>query len=109
MALLHATQFYSGTVGDLLLHTLYTVPAGNRIIVRDVTFQNAGTVASDCQFRVGGVGTIRHTNLAAYGSASDHDEYKLWLVLPPAATIQFQRVTGNGVCVITVSGSIYTI
>jgi len=110
MALLHATQLFTGTIVVLTNPgtTLYTVPAGNRIIVRSVAVRNLwGGGVNRFFFKVNGT-IVWDPNLNAGGTSGDSQEFRPWIVATPGQLLQALVTNANGVGVV-VSGSIYTI
>lgn len=104
MALLHATQFYNGRpTADGAQHTLYTVPSGDRIILRDINLQEAGGGAPYIIFYVNG-----YRILTSFLTAHLHSDNRFWLVVGPGQTISCLVQSGFSVDV-TISGSLYTI
>lgn len=106
MALLHAYNFYTGLITSVLpaVSTAYTVPAGKRIIVRQVEWRNnSGSIAHVAYFRNTGI-LLHSASLAAGGNAA----WSTWLVMMPGDTIQLACSNAVGVNV-SVSGSIYDI
>lgn len=110
MALLHATQLFAGDVTNTVSpgQTVYTVPAGMRIIIRSISLHNRdGVNAQLVTIRVAGT-VILNKNLGVSPAATADFEMRPWIVATPAQLIQVKAGVALGVAVI-VSGSIYTI
>jgi len=106
MALLHVIQFFVGAVtttgspGTLA----YTVPAGDRIVLRDFTFRNLSSSASYSLLVY-----IDSTLIYSYTLAtSESHEWKPWIVMSPGQKLYLRVGNSTGVDVV-VSGSLYTI
>lgn len=103
-------QFFTGNVTTVnpTRTTCYTVPAGDRIILRDVAVRNlSGSVSMSVYIWVNGV-LVRTLICSVGGVAGDSQEWKPWIVATPGQTIQAAVSAAAGVgCVI--SGSLYTI
>jgi hypothetical protein len=110
VALLHVMQFYAANVTTVnpTRTTCYTVPAGDRIVVRSFAVRNlSGTAGMTVYIWINGV--VVHTIfLTTGGTAGDSSEWRPWLVLTPGQTIQMAVSAAAGVGAI-VSGSLYTI
>jgi hypothetical protein len=110
MALLHATQLFAGNVTSVnpTFTTAYTVPAGNRIILRSIAVRNlSGAAGVTWYVKVNGV--VVFTNVLGIGSLSTGSfEWRPWIVATPAQTIQLAVSAAAGIGAL-VSGSIYTI
>jgi hypothetical protein len=110
MALLHATQLFTGNVVTVnpSFTTCYTVPAGDRIILRSVAVRNlSGSVGLSVYVKVAGT-LVWSKALTVGGTAGDNAEWRPWVVATPAQLVQVAVSNAAGVgCVI--SGSIYTI
>jgi hypothetical protein len=110
MALLHATQLASAAVTNTVAPgtLLYTVPAGDRIILRSVAVRNLwGGGGNRVFIYVNGI-VLWDPLLNAGQTAGDSQEWRPWIVATPGQTIRAQVSNANGVNVL-VSGSIYTI
>ena len=106
MALLHAYNFYTGLITALIASptTVYTVPTGKRIIVRNIQIRNnSGSVSYSAYFRNSGI-LLYSTVLAAGGTA----QTTMWLVMMPGDTIQLAVSNATGAN-FSVSGSNYDI
>lgn len=106
MSLLHAYNFYTGLITAVLpaVTNAYTVPAGKRIIVRQVEWRNnSGAVAIVAYFRNSGI-LLHSVSLAAGGNGA----WSTWLVMMPGDVIQLACNNAVGANV-SVSGSIYNI
>jgi hypothetical protein len=108
LAALRSTQLWKGVVSSTTVTTVYTVPAGKRAILKFVTVMNAGAATRDVQLRIGGLGTIAHWNLTAYGTGGDKATGTFWVVLNAGETIQVD-LTVAGTVSMTISGSEHTI
>lgn len=110
MALLHCVQLFTGNITTVnpTKTTCYTVPAGDRIILRSVAVRNlSGAVAMTAYVWVNGV-LVRSLICAVGGSAGDSQEWRPWVVATPGQTIQMAVSAAAGVGAV-VSGSLYTI
>lgn len=109
MALLHAIQMFVGSITTVnpTLTTVYTVPAGFRVILREVTVRNKATVAANALLSVNTT-IVRTFVMGAGSSATDSAEARFWIVLAPGDTVKLTgtQAAGFGTCV---SGSIYSI
>jgi hypothetical protein len=106
MALLHVTQFFVGSVTSVspTYTTLYTVPAGHRIVLRNIQLHNQdGTTARLFYLKVGGT-LVYNPSVSAGGNSA----VSLWIVLGPGQTIQTAGSNAAGFGLV-VSGSDYTI
>jgi hypothetical protein len=108
VALLHATQLYSGIVTGSGVTDLYTVPAGNRIILRSAYVESHAAVSIQASLLLNVISTIHIWNLTAEGTAGDSNEWRPWMVLTPGQIIRGKVATVQP-CVFIISGSIYTI
>lgn len=105
MAALRATQIYRGRVTSTSFVTVYTVPAGMRMILRSIVGHNA--VGTGNQFFARSLTQqFLFILLAANGSAGDSLNWESWVVLNPGDTIQLAVSNATGVDVI-LSGSIH--
>lgn len=87
---------------------MYTVPAGDRIILRSIAARNlSGSAGVTWYVYIGS--TIIFTNvLTTGGSAGGSFEWRPWVVLGPTQTIEMAVSAAAGISCV-VSGSIYTI
>jgi hypothetical protein len=88
--------------------TLYTVPAGDRIILRSVVMQNMASSAQGCLIYLPGGFQVFFHQLGAHNSGTDSFEWRPWIVATPGQTITAKVGNATGVDVL-LSGSIYTI
>jgi hypothetical protein len=108
LAALRSTQLWKGVVTSTTPTTVYTVPTGKRAIIKLVTAMNAGSATRDLQLRIGGLGTVYHWNLTAYGTGGDKATQAFWIVLNAGETIQLD-LTVAGTVSVTISGSEHTV
>lgn len=108
MALLHVMQFYAGTISSTTATNLYTVPAGDRIVLRTVSVQNQSSSAVVFTLALSGGPTIVLISTNPEGTSGDNFQWRPWIVLPAGAVLQGKVLTAHAVGVI-LSGSIYTI
>jgi hypothetical protein len=108
MADLRSTPIFSGVVSSGAVRTLYTVPAGKRLIIKHVTALEVSGSSCDAQLRTAATGTIWVWHLTAYGTGTDKGVGSFWIVLGPGEVVQFNRTTA-GQLTVTVSGSLHTI
>lgn len=80
----HSTLLGHGASLAIGLHTLYTVPAGKRTIVKSITLYNHGAATNRVvlEATLGGTDTvIADPILAAAGAAGDWLQIACWIVL----------------------------
>lgn len=107
MALLHATPLYKGNVSSSGFVTLYTVPAGKRVVLRSVNIYNTTATITAAILGVNS-GILFNRSLAVAGAAGADTYWAGWIVLGPGDVIQ--GATGSSrTCFYAVSGSIYDI
>lgn len=107
MALLHATPLFSGNITATAFTTVYTVPAGMRIIIRSVAVRNAAAAAQVVSLAVDAV-NVWVKNLTTGGTDGSAFEWRPWIVLTEGQTIRV-HVSNSAGAAFTISGSIYTI
>jgi hypothetical protein len=110
MALLHVMQFAAQNVTTVnpTFTTLYTVPAGDRIVIRSVQVRNlSGSVAMTAYLRVNTV-LIDTLVMTAGGTAGGQVEHRPWWVCAPGDVISMAASSAAGFGLI-LSGSLYTI
>ena len=107
MALLHLTPLFQGNVTAGAVRTIYTVPAGDRVNLRNVVMSNRSAAAQTVTLSLNGQYIVAWFGLAAAGGGSSSATWSGWLVLAPGTTITFNVQTGS--CDVLCSGSIYTI
>jgi hypothetical protein len=110
VALLHATQLFAGDVTNTVSpgQTVYTVPAGMRIIIRSISLHNRdGSANQIVTVRVAGTVILNRT-LGLGGTSAADFEMRPWIVAVPTQLIQVKAGLTLGVAVV-ISGSIYTI
>jgi hypothetical protein len=106
VAELHVYQLWVGNVTTTTGtgQTVYTVPAGKRVVIRNVRFRNlSGAGSFSLLLYVNGV-LIFSELLAASASAAED----FWTVLHPGDVLSLRSGTATGIST-AVSGSIYTI
>jgi hypothetical protein len=110
LALLHATQFAALKVITVnpTLTTAYTVPAGDRIILRSVAMRNLLTTGTLTAYVYLAGLLIESHILAAGGAAGSDFEWRPWIVMTPGQLVQLAVSNATGADMI-VSGSLYTI
>lgn len=87
--------------------TLFTVPAGQRMVLRSVTMRNLSTSSGTGWVVFNGSGMFIKP-LTPAGTDGASFEYRPWVVFGPGATLGISA--GSGIAVFMVaSGSIYTI
>lgn len=107
MALLHVTPLYEGDVSSGAFVTLYTVPAGFRVVLRSVNVYNTTATITAAILGIDSGNVFNHS-LAAAGAAGSDYLWLGWIVLGPGQKIQ--GATGGSRTVhYIVSGTIYTI
>lgn len=110
VALLHALNLFLGNVASVYpaTTTVYTVPAGDRIILRSVAVRNlSGSVGVQVYVLVDGI--FVWTGILTPGSTSGgSQEWRPWVVVGPGSVIKMavSATPGAGAAA---SGSIYTI
>lgn len=110
MALLHVLQFYAANVTTVnpTFTTAYTVPAGDRIVLRSIAVRNLnGAAGVTVYVKVAGV-LVKSIVLTTGGTSGDSSEWRPWIVATPGQTIQLAVSGATGVGAV-VSGSLYTI
>jgi hypothetical protein len=71
--------------------TVYTVPAGHRIILKNAQMQNPGASAHSWGIRLSAALVIEQASLASGGSATR----SWWIVLNPGENLQLLQVVGS--------------
>jgi hypothetical protein len=109
MALLHVMQFAKQTVTAVSpsFATLYTVPAGDRIVVRSAVVRNLALTTQQFSLYVDGI-VVKTWNLPSGGGSTGSDEWRPWMVCTPGQVIQARAATASGFNIV-LSGSLYTI
>jgi hypothetical protein len=103
-------QIYHGNITSVnpAVTNVYTVPAGDRIVVRDITVQNlSDTVANSFYVYVAGT-WVWQVVLGTSSSSTGKAEIKPWWVMTPGQVLALAVSHSSGVGVV-VSGSLYTI
>lgn len=103
-------QFFAGSVTSVnpTRTTLYTVPAGDRIVIRNLAARNLnGSSATTVILWVANA-LVFTVSLTTGGTAGDHISQNLWIVATPGQTIQMAASNSTGFGIV-VSGSLYTI
>lgn len=108
MPALRATQFASGLITGTAVTNIYTVPAGKKAIIKDITLQEVSGVACQVNVRLSAFGTFRVVNLSAYPAGGSYNDETMWVVLEPGQVLQLNR-SNSGSYTYTVSGSLMTI
>lgn len=107
MALLHVTPLYEGNVSSGAFVSLYTVPAGMRVVLRSVNVYNTSSTITAAILGLDS-GIIFNHSLAVAGSSGSDFLWQGWIVCGPGQVIQ--GATGGSRTVhYVVSGTIYTI
>lgn len=86
----------------------YTVPAGKRLVMRNVIGRNNHIATNTLYIYKGSVMLRSFNALAARSTAGDWQEWDSWVVFAPGDTLELAVSNAGGVYV-TVSGSLYTI
>jgi len=105
VALLHVTQFFQGdvTASSITPNVVYTVPTGDRIVIRYVHAHNHdGGAAHQLIIRFGGL-AVRSTSVPAGGDF----EWFPWYVLNAGQQIDLRFVATGGGAAVEVAGSLY--
>lgn len=106
MALLHVIDLFQGTyivttgTGTLV----YTVPAGHRIVLRNLTMRNVSSTTGYSLLAYAS-GVLFYSKSLVASESFDKD---LWVVLGPGSTLSMRVGNATGINVLG-SGSIYTI
>lgn len=87
MALLRSRQLYKGNLQSTNWTTIYTVPSGHVIVIRDLSMFNMATGASTCWVRVGGVQLLQKS-LAAKGQSGADFQWMPWLVVDEGQAVE---------------------
>lgn len=105
MAALRTTSFYQGTPAapgsGNLWTTVYTVPSGHVIIVKNIVMFNATASSKIGGTRTDGLIVIRQATLAT----STNDNYLPWVVLNPGQALEVLQQAGGAISYL-ISGSL---
>lgn len=104
MAALRATSFFIGEVSGSGNHTVYTVPAGKRIVVHGITIQDVSGSSHTVQVRTIGLGTIIANTLAGYPAGGSGWVMTPYIVLNATDGIVI-GLPGGGDVTVTISGT----
>lgn len=109
-ALLHVTPLWNGNVTSVnpAKTALYTVPAGDRVVVRQVLVRNLDASTGRSFFIYVDTTIVATLVATSGGSAGGTVLFQPWIVLGPGQVLNgaSQVATGFGV---NVGGSLYTI
>lgn len=108
MAELHAVVLYQGRVTSGSYVTVYTVPAGRRVILRMVNVRNHANAGANAYLSVDGSLDVFLRVLTASGNAGCDAQWSGWIVLGPGQLIKAASSQSGGVDFV-ISGSSYTI
>lgn len=108
MALLHYLQLYNASVASGAVRTLYTVPAGFRVVVRNVVVANRAASASAPTMSVNAARVIQWYALTAAGTTGATNSQDFRFILNPGDFLSF-NVPAPGPCDVLATGSIYSI
>lgn len=110
MALLHVDSLFIGNVTSIYpaTTTVFTVPAGDRIVLRSIAVRNlAGSSSVAVYVTVDGI-FVWTANLTGASGPGGMAEWRPWLVAGPGSVIRMAVNVAPGVGA-AVSGSIYFI
>jgi hypothetical protein len=100
---------YNGFVNTALPGTtIYTVPAGFRVVLRTILWRNQAATTNLVYLRLNNTLTIFSLNLGASGASGGSPQSDFWVVLQPGHTLQLATTAAAGFNAV-VSGSIYSI
>ena len=105
MAALRNTQLWKGTVSSGSFTTVYTVPAGKLVVVKDINAQHTDSGSAQIIVGVGGL-YLWSVPLTAYGGAGARVEITPWWALAAGNVLQVACSTGHHVDML-IGGSIY--
>lgn len=108
MATLRAFQLNSGLIAGTTITSIYTVPTGKKVILKDITLQEVAGFSCVINIRLSAFGTWFSVPLGAYPAGSSKAELKLWVVLEAGQVLQLQRDNAHAYTY-TASGSLMTI
>jgi hypothetical protein len=110
MALLHVTQLFTGNVvtANPTFTNVYTVPAGDRVVLRNLQARNLNGGASQTIYVELNAILIFTALLTSGGSSGGSISQNFWVVMNPADVLKIAASTTTGFGVV-VSGSLYTI
>lgn len=100
------TQFFQGYFTDGARHTVYTVPAGKRIVVTSATFSNQAGSAGTCDVSMLSGGVTVVIAYVAVGSPGHSGQWSGRAVLNEGDQLQVSGA-GGGYYGITVGGYTY--
>jgi hypothetical protein len=110
MALLHVTQLARQNVTTVnpVFTTIYTVPAGDRIVLRSIAVRNlSGSAGVTWYVEIDTV--VVFTNVLGVGSVNAGSyEWRPWIVLGPGQLLKVAVNAAAGIGLVA-SGSLYTI
>jgi hypothetical protein len=108
LANLRAFQLGSGLISGTAITSIYTVPSGHRVILKDLTLQEVSGVACTINVRLNSFGTWFAAPLSAYPAGGSYHDQKLWVVLSAGDVLKLQR-SNSGDYTYVASGSLMTI
>lgn len=110
MALLHVTPLFNGNVTSVnpSLTNLYTVPAGDRVVVRQVLVRNLTAGTGETFYLYVDSTLVASLVATSGGSAGGTVLFQPWIVLGPGQVLKGAASVAAGFGV-NVGGSIYTI
>lgn len=105
MAALRAKQIASGVITGTTPTTIYTVPSGHKVILKNLLVTEVSGSACICQVRLQAFGTFMAIPLNAYGTSGQFSvSSDIWVVLEPGDVLQMNR-SNSGQLTFVMSGS----
>lgn len=108
MALLHYLQLYNASVTTGAVRTLYTVPTGYRVVVRNIVVANRGASAIAPTLSVNAARVIQWYSLLAAGVPGASNSQDFRFILNAGDFLSF-NVPTPGPCDVLATGSIYSV
>lgn len=105
MADLRATSFFNAQIAGPGPVNLYTVPAGHRIILREITAYNHASVNNVATVALQSGSTLMSRVLPPAGSAGATLQYSFWAVINPGEVFQGYTNSGQHLTLV-ISGSL---
>jgi hypothetical protein len=97
MAELRIALLARGVATSASYVTVYTVPAGRRVILKNLNLRNGSGVASNVQVNTTGVADLLNYPLTAGGTIGGNASIPLWIVLNAGDTIRIAVTSGTSV------------
>jgi hypothetical protein len=97
MAELRIAQLARGAATSSSYVTVYTVPAGRRVILKNLNLRNQSGAASNVQVNTTGVADLLAFPLTAGGTVGGNASIDMWVVLNAGDTIRIAVSSGTTV------------